>query len=673
VTPKRLLLLVVLLNVAHQLNGACTNPTLQQLTSISTGSYAPNFAVGDLDRDGRIDMAVPSAVTDDVRIHFGNGDGTFDPYVSYPVTDAGMLLIRDVNNDQWPDIVVNHLDSKLGVLLNAGNGTFGAVQSVEIGVHLVASMVSADVNGDNYADIVIGDLGSFTDNPDVHVLFNNGSGAFTEFDNWLIAGNVTDVALGDFNNDSRPDVAVVYGPYSGNGAGTLAIYLNANNGSFPIAANSSYVLDTAGTNSSWAIAVADFDKDGDPDLGVSEWDSFDAFLNNSDGTFTLGDSEFIAPGDIVGVAAEDFNEDNVKDLVFASLNGSDIIFEVAAGNGTFTTLRYTSTSAHISKVVGTDFDGDGRPDLLLLDNFSNQIRVFRNVCSSRYSTVTIESVSNATYPQNVDILVRVTPRGGTIVPTGNVTLSDNGNPVETKALSAAAAPTASVTFTLTKPAVGTHSLVATYLGDGNFGTATSAPSSLIIVRPPFGAPLDVVATGNVAFARNTITWVGSNGASSYDVMRMNGGIWTVIANTAAETYDDFAIQNNKPYVYAVRAHSGSDELSALSNADVANIFTYTSSPLTIGATVKAVDINELRSMVNNLRLAVGLTTASFTDPSLTAGTIIKRAHITELRSALETALAVVSIAPPAYNQPSITVGATIVKKTDQQEIRNGMN
>src|SRR6185436_12764949 len=284
------------------------------------------------------------------------------------------------------------------------------------------------------------------------------------------------------------------------------------------------------------LDVADFNGNGRPDLVVSTYGGgFKLYLSNANGSFSNGMSGTISPSDFNTLKAGDFNEDGKMDVVFASNNGSDVIFLTGAGNGNFNLppFRLATSDSHMTDAAVADIDNDGRPDAILLEAFSSQARLFRNVCSSRFTNITIESSgSPSTYPQNVTFTVRVTPRGGFLVPTGNVTLTDNGNFVGTKPLVAGAAPSALATFTLTKPSVGSHNIVATYAGDGNYGSV-STNFDLTVVRPPFGAPLDVVAFANAGHI--DVQWVGSNGTASYDVLRMNAGTWEVNANTTTES------------------------------------------------------------------------------------------------------------------------------------------
>ena len=114
----------------------------------------------------------------------GNGDGSLQPVTLY---DSGGLAatfvaVVDVNGDGAPDILVSNQRTcdncrgTLGVLLARGDGTFQAVQTYETGLFAPAFIATADLNGDQQADVVL------TQNTggggELAVLLNRGDGTF---------------------------------------------------------------------------------------------------------------------------------------------------------------------------------------------------------------------------------------------------------------------------------------------------------------------------------------------------------------------------------------------------------------------------------------------------------------------------------------------------------------
>jgi hypothetical protein len=83
-----------------------------------------------------------------------------------------------------------------------------------------------------------------------------------------------------------------------------------------------------------------------------------------------------------------------------------------------------------------------------------------------------------------------------------------------------------------------------------------------------------------------------------------------------------------------------------------------------------VQITELRTAVNAVRAAAGMSPATFTD-TLMPGVLMKVVHITELRSNLDAARSALFLAVTPYTDPALASG-DIVKAAHIQELRNGV-
>src|SRR5207245_4653373 len=137
-------------------------------------------AIGDLNGDGRPDLAVASHYSDAVSVLLGNGDGNFRARVD---VGAGgnpySVAIADLNGDGRPDLAVaNWHSSTVSVLLGNGEGTFGVKTDIGTG-NVPWSVAIADLNADGRPDLAVANGGYYPGNVGtVSVLLGNGDGTF---------------------------------------------------------------------------------------------------------------------------------------------------------------------------------------------------------------------------------------------------------------------------------------------------------------------------------------------------------------------------------------------------------------------------------------------------------------------------------------------------------------
>jgi hypothetical protein len=255
----------------------------------SGGYYAYSVAMGDLNGDGKLDLAVANAGenlkgTGSVGVLLGNGDGTFQPPVVYDSGGYGAdsVAIGDVNGDGTPDLVVANLyqsggaNSSAGVLLGNGDGTFQPAVTYDSGGSFGFSVAVGDLRGKGTLDVVVADEcegnngGCPTQNA-IGVLLGNGDGTFQSAVNYPSVGWGYDaVAIGDVNGDGIPDLVVVgecqrVGPYfSCLGTGRVNVMLGNGDGTFQAP-----VTYSSGAPGAWSVAVEDVNGDGRPDLVVT--------------------------------------------------------------------------------------------------------------------------------------------------------------------------------------------------------------------------------------------------------------------------------------------------------------------------------------------------------------------------------------------------------------------
>lgn len=119
-----------------------------------------------------------------------------------------------------------------------------------------------------------------------------------------------------------------------------------------------------------------------------------------------------------------------------------------------------------------------------------------------------------------------------------------------------------------------------------------------------------------------ITWSGATNATGYVLERSTNiaagfPIRITLGNTTS--YTDSGLSPNTTYVYRIQATGSGGGVSGFSNVDHATTIVFTDDPLISGLTVvKAVHLAELRTAVNAMRDAAGLSAATWTDPASAA-------------------------------------------------------
>jgi hypothetical protein len=166
----------------------------------------------DFNRDGKLDLAVADINTPHfgpgrVSVLLGHGDGTFDaPIALQAGITAYAVRAGDFNADGKPDLAVaTNLDvfGSVAILLGNGNGTFQPQVSYTTGRFSVALSVG-DFNGDGAADLAVVNQSSNT----VTILAGKGDGTFELQANYETGLGPISLVTGDFNHDGALDMAV---------------------------------------------------------------------------------------------------------------------------------------------------------------------------------------------------------------------------------------------------------------------------------------------------------------------------------------------------------------------------------------------------------------------------------------------------------------------------------
>jgi len=508
------------------------------------GNFADSVAVGDFNKDGRLDIAVSYLQDNAVRVLLNNGTGAsnFNAATLYTVGQQPYWVASaDLNGDGYPDLVTANttLNSKTGtisVLLNngkAGNGTFASAVNYTVGWQPYQVAIG-DLNGDGYPDLAVTNNGSNT----VSILFGSKTGAFTVQPTTLATcANPYGVAIGNFANNDYPSVAVTC--YS---AAELEVFPNNGNGTF----GTPFITATNANPSS--LVVGDFNRDGKLDIvvGNTSANNISFFAGIGNNTFAAGvtSPSLNFPDSIV---AGDFNGDGILDIAGVAPNYNSVEVTLGVGDGTFGTFQQRAAGQFAAKMqpwalAAGNFNNDGQVDIVTANTY-HQVNIAIPAYQARYlseypanpsGNPSIDVLTNSSAAQinltsspaspipadntGVTIQANVQPTYGGGTPTGSVIFENSsGSPLGAGpyALSGGMA-----TYDTGHLGSGSYLFTTLYSGDSNFQPATlsGATSTITVAGTPVSltvSPASVVYSGT--FTASAVVSGASGGTVAVEV------------------------------------------------------------------------------------------------------------------------------------------------------------
>jgi hypothetical protein len=349
-------------------------PVPTTFASATTPSLSTvSVATGDFNGDGKLDVVNIDSGSN-INVMLGNGDGTFQSPIALNIAMSGIfyeaIAVGDFNGDNLLDVALWTLNATTGntelhIFLGNGAGslTFSATYSAPNSNNFNPgpnSIVAADVNGDGKLDLV-----ALTPYNGVFIFEGKGDGTFQTPVAYATGcttsvGSCNALAVADLNGDGKPDLAF---PVN-NG---ISIVLNAGSGTFGTATY--YPSGIGGAIAGGGIAIGDVNGDKKPDVVIPNLNGgVIIYLNQGSGTFAVkGAVGSLSVDPTNNVLLADINNDKKLDIVIPDGAG-DVFTFYGKGNGTFTAgpvypLQACNDCSNFLAVVD-DFNGDGTLDLL---------------------------------------------------------------------------------------------------------------------------------------------------------------------------------------------------------------------------------------------------------------------------------------------------------------------
>ncbi|HUV61077.1 MAG TPA: FG-GAP-like repeat-containing protein, partial [Thermoplasmata archaeon] len=340
-----------------------------------TGEFPRNSLIGHLDSDSSIDVAIASARADwngsSIALYLAGPDNLSNSNMTVWTNanyEASTFASGDINGDGHEDLILLYPDiNAFGYNLSYS----GSSKAIGLATEPL-KLVVADLNADGFCDVLTTEAGG--DQFTVHLGDATGpsSGLFDTL-TCVCSGNITDVAVGDLNNDGLPDVAVA------TDEGFIDVFINL--GQEPMYGES-YGIEVLPGGSLESIVIGDFDSDGMSDIAYPRpTRTISVILQREESPLSLpADLNLTASfvGEFAAAMCGDITGDGRDDIV--GLRADDprmyLFDQMSFGESTlpFDTLALPEMPSFLALLDATD---DGSEDVLAIFDSADLVFLYR--------------------------------------------------------------------------------------------------------------------------------------------------------------------------------------------------------------------------------------------------------------------------------------------------------
>ncbi|CAK6698317.1 FG-GAP-like repeat-containing protein [Synechococcus sp. CBW1107] len=300
---------------------------------------------------------------------------TFNAGAPYTVTIGGVptnttnprpriIISGDFNSDGKADLAwTNDYDNvsgtevagTIGIAINNGTATpFSSVTATGTIGNNPYGLIATDLNGDGKLDLIAANSPS-TGNGSISALLGNGNGTFQSAVNTTVGTRPRYFAAGDFNRDGKQDLALSQTSSDNN----LRILLGNGSGGFSSQSTLSMGVEAAPRG----VISADFNADGYLDVAVSSvaGDNVSIFLGSGDGNFNT--RKVFAAGDAAyWMASADFDRDGLPDLAITNDSATSSSITLLLNRTTIQRYSSSSETTRAAKIEASRTPADNAPE-----------------------------------------------------------------------------------------------------------------------------------------------------------------------------------------------------------------------------------------------------------------------------------------------------------------------